>query len=737
MTQTLRMPFRPVSGHTQREIETPAEDAVAERSPRSPAPITTPSSADYPSSTPHPRPPSSTDISAPSSTGAAASQHHSADPTVPRPSSDAPRHGARASTTDSGTRQVLGRRRRVDADDGSAQLPEGASSSPATHHPTDSRASKRTRTGSMSADGDGEASSNGTTRAVTTEPRAPQRSFAAPSTNGTHKAASSSVNGSSVQNGKAAARGPPLDYIGHDREEVTRLMIQALSEMGYQSAAENLSRESGYELESPTVAAFRSAVLNGKWTEAEQLLFGAATAGDGASRAGNGLVLAEGVDRDDMRFRIRQQKFLELLEQGDYRPALTVLRNELTPLNRNGAESLSPLIMCRTPDDVKAKAAWDGAQGESRHTLLSQLSRCISPSVMLPEHRLAVLLQQFKDQQAESCIWHTSSSSPSLYSDHTCDRSRFPTEAITEFREPSMEADGEVWQGGVGNLAWSPDDTMLVTCGRDGYARIWDMNTGKEIRHLEHFSEPISSCVWALDGRSFVLGAFDRERSLCTWNIKGEKLHTWSKKNRTEDLALSPDGRWLVAMDDEDHVHVYDFVTRSLKYDMELPSRPTSVSITKDSKYLLVNKQDGEARVFDIASRTFVQKYKGHSGGEFLIRSDFGGANENFVISGSEDGSVFIWHKNSGHSVAKLEAHRPRCNAVAWSPTDPCLLASCGDDGLVKIPNFGTRGVYLVDEWFRSIWTDDSWAKLRRDIFSRYLWQEAYQRPDSAGQDSP
>lgn len=151
-------------------------------------------------------------------------------------------------------------------------------------------------------------------------------------------------------------------------------MIQALSEMGYQSAAENLSRESGYELESPTVAAFRASVLSGKWTEAEQLLFGAATAGDGANRAGNGLVLAEGVDRDDMRFRIRQQKFLELLEQGDYRPALTVLRNELTPLNRNGAESLSPLIMCRTPDDVKAKAAWDGAHGESRHNLLSQLS---------------------------------------------------------------------------------------------------------------------------------------------------------------------------------------------------------------------------------------------------------------------------------------------------------------------------------------------------------------------------
>lgn len=517
---------------------------MAERSRRSTAPISTPSSADHPPTTPRPPSPPSTDISAPSSTRAAASQRHTTDPAVNPSSPDPTGHRARASTADPAARQVLGRRRRAEADDGSAQLPEGASSSPATHNTTsDPRASKRTRTGSMSADGDGEASSNGTTRAVTTEPRAPQRSFPVPSTNGTHKAASSSVNGSSVQNGKAAARDPPRDYIGHDREEVTRLMIQALSEMGYQSAAENLSRESGYELESPTVAAFRASVLSGKWTEAEQLLFGAAAAGEGANRAGNGLVLAEGVDRDDMRFRIRQQKFLELLEQGDYRPALTVLRNELTPLNRNGAESLSPLIMCRTPEDVKAKAAWDGAHGESRHNLLSQLSSmsqapdllpylprgfqlmpctgCISPSVMLPEHRLAVLLQQFKDQQAESCIWHTSSASPSLYSDHTCDPSRFPTEVLIEFAEPHVHKK-EIWQvrfshngkflagcgsggtvyiwdmetlqmalsltdlgpNGVGNIAWSPDDTKIVTCGRDGYARIWDMTVSGFIQAL-------------------------------------------------------------------------------------------------------------------------------------------------------------------------------------------------------------------------------------------------------------
>lgn len=145
--------------------------------------------------------------------------------------------------------------------------------------------------------------------------------------------------------------------------------------MGYSDAANSVSRDSGCELESPAVASFRGAVLDGEWTEAEQLLFGAATAADG-SQAGNGLVLAQGADRNVMRFWLRQQKFLELLEKQDTGRALTVLRTELTPLYQDTHQLhfLSSLLMCQSPDDLKAKAEWDGAFGQSRHILLSELS---------------------------------------------------------------------------------------------------------------------------------------------------------------------------------------------------------------------------------------------------------------------------------------------------------------------------------------------------------------------------
>lgn len=145
--------------------------------------------------------------------------------------------------------------------------------------------------------------------------------------------------------------------------------------MGYQPAAESVSHASGYDLESPTVAAFRSAVLNGSWAEAERLLVGSGSSERRGSDE-NGLILASSADQNVLRFWLRQQKYLELLEKRDSAKALLVLRNELTPLYQDTSKLhfLSSLLMCRSAYDLRAKANWDGSNGQSRRLLLSELS---------------------------------------------------------------------------------------------------------------------------------------------------------------------------------------------------------------------------------------------------------------------------------------------------------------------------------------------------------------------------
>lgn len=161
----------------------------------------------------------------------------------------------------------------------------------------------------------------------------------------------------------------PSTYFGHDREEITRILIQALDDLGYHAAAQSVGEESGFEVESRDVAAFRQAVLDGDWSRAEELLWGKGSEEDG-------LVLAPDADRNTMRFWLRQQKFLELLEQRETARALAVLRTELTPLVSEQHQTLhllSQFLMCEDAEDLRTKANWDGANGRSRHILLTQL----------------------------------------------------------------------------------------------------------------------------------------------------------------------------------------------------------------------------------------------------------------------------------------------------------------------------------------------------------------------------
>lgn len=62
----------------------------------------------------------------------------------------------------------------------------------------------------------------------------------------------------------------PTRTRNRQEEETVRLIIQALGDMGYSSAVQTLSQESGVNVESALVEEFRNAVLHGDWETAER-----------------------------------------------------------------------------------------------------------------------------------------------------------------------------------------------------------------------------------------------------------------------------------------------------------------------------------------------------------------------------------------------------------------------------------------------------------------------------------
>lgn len=89
---------------------------------------------------------------------------------------------------------------------------------------------------------------------------------------------------------------------------------------------------------------------------------------------------------------------------------------------------------------------------------------------------------------------------------------------------------------------------------------------------------------------------------------------------------------------------VYDFNTRKEEFKLKLSSKITSITSSRDSQHVIVNLAEGEVHMIDLHTAEAVRKFKGLTQGGSIIRNCFGGAAENFVLSGSKGKSIIPCH---------------------------------------------------------------------------------------------
>lgn len=574
-----------------------------------------------------------------------------------------------------------------------------------------------------------------------------------------------------------------------NREEIVRLMLQGLEDLGYQQAASVLSKESGYTTSSPAAAEFQDAILGGRWSEALHLLpeLGIvdhatsmlAETSSSRSSIASGKTKADPAEAQSpankARFLIARQKYLELLEGGQQKKALAVLRSELaaaTTHNPEALHDLSGFMMCLDQDELYERAKWDGAAGTSRRLLLERLQEHISPKVMLPSRRLATLLDQARQHQQLSCLYHDDNEPISLYNDHQCESGTFPTVTthilqdhtdevwriewspsgdmlasaskdrtvmIWKLRPPESEGQDygiEVSHRLSGHtapvdaLAWSPDSKTLVTCS-DKQVYLWDAETGAR-RHVPNSTSPhtdtISAVQWLPDGSKFVVSSLDCY--LVFYDASGTVLHKWNINSiQISDFAITPDGSKLVAATtilkrthgqgasgklkpsisarvvdgtdtatwedglqyaNMDHgLVVINLADRDIvEYVTDMKcSGVTSIKLSHDGRRALISCTPDQMQLYSLDPHPhFVRQYMGHVQSRFLIRSGFGAPKDRFVLSGSEDGHVYVWQSNSNTPLHVLSGHTDTVNAVAWNPVlSRKLFASCSDDREIHI----------------------------------------------------
>uniref|UniRef100_A0AAQ6AL07 WD repeat-containing protein 26 n=1 Tax=Amphiprion ocellaris TaxID=80972 RepID=A0AAQ6AL07_AMPOC len=523
-------------------------------------------------------------------------------------------------------------------------------------------------------------------------------------------------NGNAVSNNNGVPA-QPKKRLSQSEEDVIRLIGQHLNDLGLNQTVDLLMQESGCRLEHPSATKFRNHVIEGEWDKAESDL----NELKALMHSPSAIVR--------MKFLLLQQKYLEYLEDGKVLEALQVLRAELTPLkyNTERIHILSGYLMCSHADDLRAKAEWEGKGTVSRTKLLDKLQTYLPPSVMLPPRRLQTLLKQAVELQRERCLYHNTKldsglDTVSLLLDHACSRKQFPcyTQQIltehcnevwfckfsnngTKLATGSKDTTVIVWQVdmetqqlklmktleghayGVSYLAWSPDDTYLIACGPDDCSELWlwNIQTGElRTKMSQSHEDSLTSVAWNPDGKRFVTGGQRGQFYQC--DLDGNLLDSWEGV-RVQCLWCLTDGRTVLASDTHQRIRGYNFEDLTDRNIVQEDHPIMSFTVSKNGRLALLNVATQGVHLWDLQDRVLVRKYQGVTQGFYTIHSCFGGHNEDFIASGSEDHKVYIWHRRSELPIAELTGHTRTVNCVSWNPVLPGLLASASDDGTVRI----------------------------------------------------
>jgi len=496
-------------------------------------------------------------------------------------------------------------------------------------------------------------------------------------------------------------------FDGLNRREVVWLLLQGLTDMGYGATCAALERESGVGREPQGVADLRQAVSCTCWDDAVSAV---------------GRLEVEEVAQNELRFLLLEQKYLEGVAQEAQDSAQRCILEELASVAFDADSRLRVHELQSVSTSSQSLERGWSVEG-SREVLWGRIQALLQPRLAMPPRRLSVLLWQARRYQELHCLYHHvdghDPSSCSLLRDHTCRPPPLPTRCVARL-DRHMD---EVWFVAVSHsgkyiassskdktvilwdctppatfgiacvlighsepcscVSWSRDDRYVLTASNDRTVRLWEPPSDCSVRLFAKHTEPVTSVGWLHDSRHFISAGFDRWIYL--WNVDGTELHRWEVPSRVQDVAVTHDGKHMLVVNSDRNLKVINLLTRRELFTLPESDAVTSVCASQLRDEVLVNisqqvntaQQAPVIRLWDLGARRVVQRYLGHFQGRFVVRSGFGGPREQFVISGSEDGQVYIWHRHYGSLLEVLPGHASTVNSVVWPCVFPGYSGSC------------------------------------------------------------
>ncbi|MBN3868923.1 serine/threonine-protein kinase [Nostoc sp. JL33] len=238
----------------------------------------------------------------------------------------------------------------------------------------------------------------------------------------------------------------------------------------------------------------------------------------------------------------------------------------------------------------------------------------------------------------------------------------------------------------IADLKWG----VLASGSWDNTIKLWDVNTGKEIRTLIGHANWVNSVAFSPDGKFLASGSAD-----CTikvWQVHtGIEIQTITGHcDSVSSVAYSPrtpttnskDRQLLASASNDYTIKLWQVYTGKNICTLTGHSFFVNcIAFSEDGEILASGSADNTIKLWHVNTGREIRTLIGHSDSVWSVAFSQDGQ---FLASGSWDNTIKLWHVDSGREISTLTGHSNYVRCVAFSANGQILISG-GDDDTIKI----------------------------------------------------
>ena len=277
----------------------------------------------------------------------------------------------------------------------------------------------------------------------------------------------------------------------------------------------------------------------------------------------------------------------------------------------------------------------------------------------------------------------------------------------------------------IQSLALSRDNTMILSAGSDGLVKLTDRATGNELKEFDARSGDIMSAV--INKNNDMVIAAGKDGEIRIWDVPSEKLvNTLSAHTNTiTKLILSNDESFLVSAGNDEQIIIWDLASGTAKKTLTAHTDDIlDLSLSSDDKILASGGEDKVVKLWDLEKMKVIKTLVGHTSrvrqvdisrdGKYIVSNDYNDIklwdlesgillhtllyhddiirslmishDSRRLISGSDDGSIYVYHIDNESLLFELDARNDWIMGLTSTNDDKTIFTG-SDLGYIKVWN--------------------------------------------------